>query len=130
MKRSASSTDRVIVVGAGNRVIELTDQVRAERLARAGNAAVVRRRRDKQIVRISLDNFSDDSTVVTHRGNPRRYSHDHETETNPRGVWTMRRLGAKDPDAEQYVREIYQASILDNLIEDQKDESETDRRAA
>lgn len=122
-------TDRVIVVGAGDRVIELTDQVRAERLARSGNAEVVRRRRDKLIVRIRLTAVSDDSTVVVHRGNPRRYSHDHETETNPRGVWTMRRLGAADPVAEKYVREIYQASIRDNL-EKQKDEIETDRKAA
>jgi hypothetical protein len=106
---------RVIVLGANDRVIELADQARAEHLAKAENAHAVRRRRDQQIVRIHLANFSDDSRLEIHRGNPRRYSHDHATAHNPRGVWTMRRLGANDPEAEAYVRDIYQSSVLDNL---------------
>jgi hypothetical protein len=106
---------RVLVIGSDGRVIELCDQVRAERLAKHPNATAVRRRKDKKIVRIQLEQVSDESAIVVHRGNPRRYSHDHETEANPPRVWTMRRLGANDPDAEKYVREIYQASILDCL---------------
>jgi hypothetical protein len=124
MKRSRGD-ERVIVLGASDRVIELADQVRAERLARGENAEVIRRRRDRKIVRIHLQNFSDDSRLEVHRGNPRRYSHDHETDQNPRGVWTMRCLGSKDPAAEAYVRDIYRASVLDTLREGNDEETET-----
>jgi prolyl oligopeptidase PreP (S9A serine peptidase family) len=106
-----------MVFGSDHRVIELTDQVRAERLARHPNAKAVRRRRDKKIMRIQLTELSDDRRLIVHRGNPRRYSHDHESESNPRGVWTMRRLGSTDPAAEQYVREIYRAAVVDNVVE-------------
>ena len=108
--------DRAIVIGANDRVIELSDQVRAARLARGANVEkVVRRRKDGRIVRIRLSSLSDDQNLEIHRGNPRRYSHDHETESNPRGVWTMRKLGSKDAGAEAYVRDVYRASVLDNL---------------
>jgi hypothetical protein len=111
-----SNPDRVIVLGSSARVIELADQVRAERLATGANVdKVVRRRRDKKIVRIELKSVSDDSRLEIHRGNPRSYSHDHETEQNPRGVWMMRRLGSKDPDTDDFIKETYRLSVLDNL---------------
>jgi len=102
------NTDRVLVIGSNDRVIELADQVRASRLAKGGNATPVRRRKDGKIVRIMLANVSDDSGLVKHRGNPRRYSHDHETPDNPPRVWTMRHLSSQ-------VQDIYRASVLDNL---------------
>jgi hypothetical protein len=102
------NTDRVLVIGSNDRVIELADQARAERLAKAGNATPVRRRKDGKIMRITLAAVSDDSRLVKHRGNPRRYSSDKETESNPRGVWKLRHLSSE-------VRDIYRASVLDNL---------------
>jgi hypothetical protein len=102
------NNDRVLVFGSNDRVIELADQARAERLAKGENATPVRRRKDGKIVRITLSSVSDDSNLVKHRGNPRRYSHDHETEENPPRVWTMRHISSK-------VQDIYRASVLDNL---------------
>lgn len=102
--------ERVLVFGANDRVIELADQVRAERLAKAENVDVVRRRKDRKIVRIHLKNFSDDSRLEIHRGNPRRYSHDHENDLNPPRVWTMRHISSE-------VQDIFRASVLDNLKE-------------
>jgi hypothetical protein len=70
----------------------------------------VRRRKDGKIVRITLSNVSDDSSLVVHRGNPRRYSHDHENEVNPPRVWAMRHISSQ-------VRDIFRASVLDNFVD-------------
>lgn len=78
----------------------------------APNAKVKGGDQDKVIV---LQHFSDDSSMIVHRGNPRRYSHANETSDNPARVWTMRKLGSNDPETEAFVRKIYRASVLDNL---------------
>lgn len=88
------------------RVVELADDIRTRQLAKAPNAAVIRRRKTGEVVRIKLRNFSDDSSLEVHRSNPRRYSHDHETEQNPPRVWTLRKLPSG-------TRDIYRASVLD-----------------
>lgn len=82
-----------IPVYCGPRLLEYADEARAMRLARAENAEVVRRRKDKQIMQINLREFGDDSrTPCRPKGNPSAYSHDHETEHNPPKVWTLRRI--------------------------------------
>lgn len=114
-RKTGQGHERVLILGAHDRVIELADQLRAERIAAGENAQVVRRRKDGKIVRIVLENFSDDTNLVVHRGNPRRYSHDHETEQNPPRVWTMRKLTSKNPEDEAFLQRIYRSSVLDNL---------------
>lgn len=101
---------RVIVFGCDGRIVEITtDQARAERIAAGINASnIVRRRRGREIVRIDLASVSDDSTLIKHRGNPRRYSHDHENEQNPPRCWTLRHISSE-------VQDIFRASVLDNL---------------
>jgi hypothetical protein len=88
--------------------------------------AVVIRERATGATRVLLRNFSDDTNMVVHRGNPRRYSHDHETPSNPQNVWALRRLVWCEPDddreaAEQFVRDVFRASVLDNLKDNRRD---------
>src|ERR1041384_1164201 len=93
--KTFSSHSMRIPVFSGPRRIELADQARAERILRAPNARATRGKKGKyknQIICIHLVEFSDDSCLVVHRGNPRRYSHDRETETNPARCWTLRHL--------------------------------------
>lgn len=116
MRNATPATGALVpVFGFDGRVIELADPSRVRQLAAAENATVVRRRRDNRVERIHLLGVSDDSRLVKHRGNPRRYSHDHETVANPPRVWTIRRLGSDDPEAEQFVQRIFRSSVLDNL---------------
>jgi hypothetical protein len=110
VRTRAEGNERALIFGANDRVIELADQARAERIARGENAVPVRRRKDGKIVRITLSNVSDDSSLVVHRGNPRRYSHDHENEVNPPRVWAMRHISSQ-------VRDIFRASVLDNFVD-------------
>jgi hypothetical protein len=84
-----------ILVCVGDRVVDLVDSAMAERMAKAPNAKAVRARKTGAIARIILKNHGDDSSLVEHRGNPRRYSHDHETEQNPARCWTLRHLPAE-----------------------------------
>jgi|ERR1041385_1409335 hypothetical protein len=84
-----------IPVFSGPYLIEFANPLRAEILAKAENARVTRCKRGKlkgQIICIDLRQMSDDSNMAIHRGNPRRYSHDRETKTNPARVWTLRHL--------------------------------------
>lgn len=104
----------VEVYDHAGRLIEKANADRVKRLAAAPNAQIVRKR-SGQVVQINLKNHGDDSNLVMHRGNPRRYSHDHENVVNPPRVWTMRKLGSNDPQEDQYIGDIYRLSVLDNL---------------
>lgn len=83
-----------VPVFSGTRVIEMADRARVRRLLGHPNSLPVVRRKDKLLVQINLLNHGDDSTYQPEhpRGNPRTYSHDHEMEDNPRGVWKLRHL--------------------------------------
>ncbi len=104
-----------IRVFCGSYAVDLVDEQHAEHMARGENVTVIRRRRDRKIVQINVENHGECFSMKPQRGNPRRYSHDHETRDNPPRVWTIRRLGSKDPDAEKFVQRIFRASVLDNL---------------
>ena len=79
-----------VPVMCGLRCIELADASMAEKLAHAPNARAIRRRRDGVLVEIQMRAAGDDSTRRPCKADPRRYSHNHETAQNPRGVWTLR----------------------------------------
>ena len=84
-----------IPVFSGPRCIELAGMARAQRILQAPNAIATRSKKGKfkgQVIRIDLTEFSDDSRLIIHRGNPRRYSHDRETQDNPARCWTLRHL--------------------------------------
>ena len=96
-----------VPVFAGPRIIELADAARVRRLLAGRNAEAVRQRKSRRIVQVNLLNFGDDSRAAVHpRGNPRRYSHDHENPDNPRGVWKLRRLPNQDAP-------LYRLSVTD-----------------
>lgn len=109
--------ERVPVFGPDDRIVALVARAELHRYEGAVNATIVRERRTGLAVRVNLRSLSDDTSLVKHRGNPRRYSHDRETNENPPRVWTIRRLGSKDPDGEAFVQRIFRASVLDNLKE-------------
>ena len=90
------------------RIVELASPHRAAELARASNAIVVRRRRTGEVVRIKLQSYGDDSRLRSLGGDGKHYSHDHETESNPCGVWTLYHLPASSAD-------IYEAVVHDCL---------------
>lgn len=114
--RSATSaitgSGRVPVFGADDRLVDTISPRDVERYRSVPNARIVRDHVTGE-TRVILDHHSDDSTLIVHRGNPRRYSHDHETEKNPPRVWTLRPLQSRD-------RAIYQSSILDCITEERK----------
>lgn len=114
--RAVESPDaRVPVFGPNDHIVALIAPAEVRRYQDAPNARVVRVKKTGQVVRINLKTLSDDTSMVVHRGNPRRYSFDHETETNPANVWTLRRLGSNDPEDEAFVQRVFRASVLDNL---------------
>lgn len=76
----------------GPRCIELADTARVARLSQAPNVQLIRRRRDGKVVEIQVQEYGDDSQQPAHHGNPRAYSHDHETDSNPARVWTLKHL--------------------------------------
>lgn len=85
---------RIPVCNCDGVIVERVDRARARRLAMAINATVVRKR-NGEIVRINMGATSDDSLEDSLHGNPLKYSHNHETETNPEKVWTIKRIPAK-----------------------------------
>ena len=89
------------------RIVEFASPHRAAELAKASNAIVVRRRTG-EIVRVKLQSYGDDSNLRSMGGDGKHYSHDHETDTNPGGVWTLYRLPASSAD-------IYGAVVTDCL---------------
>lgn len=103
------------VFGPDDRPVGLIKPAEIRWYETAPNAKLVRRRKDNLVVRINLRSLADNRHEHGHRGDPRKYSHDHETRENPPRVWTMRRLGSSDPSGEAFVARIFRASVLDNL---------------
>lgn len=103
------------VFGPDDHIVALVPRREVRLYETAPNARLVRARRSGQVVRINLRTLSDDTSMVVHRGNPRRYSHDHEAPDNPENVWTLRRLANPDSSIDLFIRKIYRASVLDNL---------------
>ena len=97
-------SQKAVVIGGDGQVLEMADQSRAERLAGAGNLGRVVRNRRGDVVRVELMTLSDDGALDGRRGNPQSYIHDDETDTNPRGVWELRRLGARSLEAAAFIR--------------------------
>jgi endonuclease V-like protein UPF0215 family len=81
-----------IPVMAGPRCIELADKARVRRLIQAPNVVVIRRKKDRRIVEIQLQEYGDDSRVPTRLGNPLAYSHKSETQDNVANVWALKRI--------------------------------------
>jgi hypothetical protein len=81
-----------IPVFVDGRCIDLVDEARAKRLAKAFNVEAIRRRKDKRIVELRIENYGGDWKGQPKRGDPRKYSHDNETEQNPNCCWTLRHL--------------------------------------
>lgn len=119
---------RVPVFGADNRVVALVRKQDVRYYETAPNAVVTRDPANGE-VRITLGHLSDDTSMIVHRGNPRRYSHDHETSDNPARVWTMRKLAHPDTTVDLFVRAIYRASVLDNLKDKRRDNRRDNVRA-
>ena len=89
---------RVPVISA-SRLIEFAGPVRARRLAKGFNVRVVRKRKTGEIVEIHLLDHGDDSRRKQLDSDPRKLSVKCETDENPQGVWTLKRLVLVDPDS-------------------------------
>jgi hypothetical protein len=81
-----------VMSGRGPRCYEWANRERLLCLIQAPNVKVIRRRKDKMIVELQVRECGDDSALPDRKGNPRAYSHDHETDQNPPRCWTLRRL--------------------------------------
>lgn len=80
--------------------MQMVDPRRAAWLALAGNAEVVRRRRDHRILRINLRSHVDaDAEQRGAAGNPQKLTHCAATDTNPAGVWAFKRAALFPPAA-------------------------------
>jgi hypothetical protein len=108
--------DRIPVYGPENHVVALVARSELRWYETAENAHLVRDR-SGEVIRVNLQHLTDDSSMVVHRGNPRRYSHDHENSENPPRVWMIRRLAKDDTSADRFVQRIFRSSVLDNLKE-------------
>jgi hypothetical protein len=97
-----------IPVFSNGRCIDLVDETRAKRLAKARNVEAIRRRKDKRIVELHIENYGGDWKGNRRHGDPRKYSHDHETDQNPNRCWTLRHLP-------EHVAPLFRLSITDNL---------------
>ena len=91
MATTSREREKLIPVMAGERCLELATHSRATAIAAAPNAVPIRRHRDGKLVEIQVRDFGADAGFPQH-GDPRRYSHNHETETNPPQVWTLRHI--------------------------------------
>jgi hypothetical protein len=110
---AVNETGRIPVFsGRENRLVDTIAPWEVEHYRLAVNSHVILDEAGRPI-RIVLDSHSDDTEMVVHRGNPRRYSHDHENEQNPPRVWTLRRLVKRD-------RDIYRSSVLDCIAPERK----------
>jgi hypothetical protein len=81
-----------IPVVSGPRLIEMAGLERGLALLAAPNAKPVVARKTKAIAAIELLAYGDDTQLQPHYGNPRALSHDSETDDNPQGVWTFKKL--------------------------------------
>lgn len=81
-----------IPVFSGGRCVDLVDEARARQLGKARNVQAIRRRKDRRVVELHIENHGGDWKGKAMRGDPRKYSHDHETDHNPNRCWTLRHL--------------------------------------
>jgi hypothetical protein len=77
---------------AGGRLMEFAGPERAQKLLAAPNAKAIHRRNDGALVGLELQNFGEQFRTPPKGGNPQKLSHNAETDTNVRGVWTFKRL--------------------------------------
>jgi hypothetical protein len=82
-----------IPVVSGPRLIEMAALERVLTLLEAPNAKPVVAH--KAIAAIQLLEFGNDERLSPRYGNPQALSHDAETDENPRGVWTFKKLPPK-----------------------------------
>lgn len=80
-----------IPVRCNNAIVEMADEARVRVLSKAKNAELVRQRKSGRLVGIDLKDFGE-SRGRKHHGNPLKYSHNSETDQNPQGVWTLKRI--------------------------------------
>jgi len=74
-------------------------------LLRSPNVREVRRHKSGELFQLEVTTQGNDERMPARLGNPRRYSHDHETDDNPARNWMLRHLfGGRD---------IYQRPALD-----------------
>ena|SRR5205085_1006544 len=92
------ASERIPVRDANGTIIDRIDSARARRLAQAPNAKVIRQRKSGEIVGISLQSVGDDSAESGMIGNPSSYSHNHENDTNPEKVWTLKTIPSSTAD--------------------------------
>ena len=87
---SAQASNIPVFTGYGK--VEMADAVRVRQLEGALNAEFVRRHKDGRLMRINLYSHGDDYARRAHHDNPQSDVHNAETDTNPRNVWTYKRL--------------------------------------
>lgn len=80
-----------IPVMVGDTCIELVSQERVRTLLTAPNVRAIRRPKDRKVIQLRIEDLGRTPGPARH-GDPRRYSHDHETPDNPVNVWTLRRI--------------------------------------
>jgi len=80
-----------VPVMCGLNCLEMADPERLFWLMLRRNVRVIRRHRDSEVVEIQVRAVGDDSERKARKGNPRRYTHDSETDENPARVWTFKR---------------------------------------
>jgi len=73
------------------------ESARGRSLAAAPNAELVRKRKG-EVVSINLRSSGDESDTPRLRAHPFKYSHNHENETNPENVWTLRHIPTDTAD--------------------------------
>lgn len=86
-----------IPVRAGCQIIEFADEARARRILRAPNAHPIRARKSGRVVGIDLADLGT-SKEPARCGNPLKYSHHNETDGNPNGVWTLKKIPPSTAD--------------------------------
>jgi hypothetical protein len=81
-----------IPVVSGPRLLEMAALERVKVLLAAPNAMPVRVRKTQAIAAIQLLEFGDDTRLQARYGDPQQLVHDAETNENPHGVWTFKKL--------------------------------------
>jgi len=81
-----------VPVMCGEACLELAGPERLRYLLKARNVRAVTRHRDHKVVELQVSEHGNDTMRKSTGGNASTYSHDNETETNPQGCWTLRRL--------------------------------------
>ena len=89
-----SDSDRLEVRGLEGALLDSADEFEARDLLRAGCVRLIRRRGCARVLQAVVPVRREDVRMLG-RGTAldrTRYSHDHETADNPRGVWTLLHL--------------------------------------